>query len=150
MSLVVPFLRIIACLALFTTGPIFGMPLSEWEGMHAEDELENSDQPRGFVDDTMIPVPDRNLDEETNPLLEVSLAPKKQMQADHKKSHIDLAKVPVSAISTKNIKDETAITGENARKQQLPEFIKRGSMQTPELLMINQVTYDLYKQFNMS
>jgi hypothetical protein len=144
MSFLIHFQIAIICLALTTIGSASASPLSEWEGLYAENEAERGEAPRGWVDDTMIPVPENNLEENTNPLMEVTFSPQRQMQASHKGSHIDLAKVPVTSISTKDIKDETKMPRDKDKKKPLPDFLLQEKALDSDMLAINQVAFHIY------
>lgn len=115
-------------------------PLSEWEGSFIENEAEESmAPPRGFVDDTTrTPVPE----EESTPLIEVALSPKRLAQLENRNSHKDLAMVPVVSGGAKEIKDDTATTGENEEKP-VPLFLRAEQIQSPYLHQITQVVPQL-------
>lgn len=136
MSLKIAFQKTVILLSLGSFHEAMATPLSEWEGSFIENESEESiAPPRGFVDDvTRTPM----TEDVTPELVEVAVAPKRQALLQNRSSHKDLAMVPVASSGGQNIKDETATTGENAKKQ-LPFSVKSEQMQSPYLHQINQV-----------
>jgi hypothetical protein len=116
--------------------------LSQWEGTPHEDFTESGEKSKGWVDDS-VEVPEADLNELQNPAVEVVFSPRRQLQTNNHKSHKDSGMVPVSATSAKDIRDETATTGENANKR-LPKNEGQANIQHSDVFLANQTVFNLY------
>lgn len=116
--------------------------LTQWEGMLQDDIAESAEKSKGWVDDT-VEVPEADLYETQNPVTEVTFSPRRQLQTQTQKHHKDSPLTPVSASSAKDIKDETATTGENANKH-LPQSAGQEAIKHQDALFANQTVFNLY------
>lgn len=134
-------LTIVLCVSAFPThGKV---SLTDWEGIPTEDLPESTENiQKGWVEDT-VPVPNDDLNATQNPVTEVVFSPRRQLQTQNVKAHKDSPLTPVSATSAKDIKDETATTGENAKKH-MPQTRGYENIQTTNILLANQTAYNLY------
>lgn len=109
-------------------------PLRNWEGSF--DGIESEDTttaPRGGFGEETMPVP-----EDAFPIEVVEVAaPKRQNETKMPRKSLAMAQFPLNAGA--EIKDETATTGENAKKR-LPSSVKRQeTMRPPFMHDIHQV-----------
>ena len=111
------------------------VPLHEWEG--DEGNFEDG-APRAFIDERNHNLEDIDAATDPNEVVEVAVAPKRRFAVAPRK---DLALVPLPSMKgAHNIKDETQITGENAKKR-LPSYVKQNQPPEPSFLHdIHQVT----------
>ena len=108
--------------------------MREWDGSFDDGESSEEVTPRGFVDDTM-PVSPENVMPSIE-FVDVVVSPRRQNQ--NRLSHKDLAMVQLPSSAKNDIKDETATTGENAKKH-LPLSVGQEITPSAYLHEINQV-----------
>lgn len=107
--------------------------IREWEGSFDENESEDT-MSRGFGEEA---IPDSE-ETDSSGVVEVAMIP--QRPNEIKVSRKGLALVQFPSNTARGIKDETATTGENAKKR-LPPSIKQNEVnhQSPYLHEINHV-----------
>lgn len=112
--------------------------IRDWEDAGDVEGLEGGMSSRGFVDER-----NQELLEENDPaeFVEVTISPKRKNFAAG--SRRERALVPLQSKRVGDITDETAITGENAKKK-LPSYVMQEQSVEPSFLHdINQVTASL-------
>jgi hypothetical protein len=116
--------------------------LRDWEVTIDEGDGDEG-APRSLIDESNQPFEDaeaRDSNQE-NEAIEVALPAKRQNFAARTRK--DLALVPLHGKTPSGIKDETAITGENA-KRRLPSYVVHNQPSQPSILHdIRQVTTSL-------
>ena len=119
-------------------------PIRDWEGVIDEGAMDDG-TPKPLIDERNQPFEDTEAND-SNEVIEVALPEKRQNFAARARK--DLALVPLKGKKASEIKDETAITGENAKKR-LPSYVTQNEsshhQQSQPLILhdINQVTTSL-------
>lgn len=135
--------KLVQSMALFIViasfASVTASPIRDWEDTWDEGGLEDG-SPRSLIDERDQPLEDTEA-ADSNEIMEVAMPAKRQnFPAKPRK---DLALVPLKANRASDIIDETAVTGENAKKR-LPSYMRHNQPGQPSILHdINQVTTSL-------
>lgn len=121
-------------------------PIRDWEDVIDEGAMDGG-TPKPLIDERNQPFEDTEASDYSE-VIEVALPEKRQNFAARARK--DLALVPLKGKKASEIKDETAITGENAKnKKRLPSYVIKNQsnyhQQSQPLILhdINQVTTSL-------
>ena len=132
-------LLLIGSLASVTASPI-----RDWQGVIDEGAMDEG-MPKALIDERNQPFEDTEATD-SNEVVEVALPERRQNFGARARK--DLALIPLKGKKAGGIKDETAITGENAKKR-LPSYVTHNQpgqhhLSQPSILHdINQVTTSL-------